>query len=185
MKDNYGSGKACDIQILRICACISVFAVHMGQRLELTGKIRTLCDLGAYGPYLFFILSGLCTFMSFERKKVNFSFKSYGEYLLHRALRILPIYYVVVMIEFLLRSLVYKEFSIRLWKIYLFRYGLMLSGILAPKDGFNQNLAATWSISVFCLFYFFAPLLWKLIHSLKIAGGGDCNCVNSGLFCIS
>ncbi len=46
------------IQILRCLACLMVFMVHWGQRVKLTGIPRKLTDIGAYGPALFFLISG-------------------------------------------------------------------------------------------------------------------------------
>ena len=42
------------IQLLRIIACILVFLVHFGQRLELKGEIRQFTNFGEYGVHLFF-----------------------------------------------------------------------------------------------------------------------------------
>jgi peptidoglycan/LPS O-acetylase OafA/YrhL len=35
-----------------------VFIVHLGQRVNLNGFLRKLTDIGAYGPMLFFLISG-------------------------------------------------------------------------------------------------------------------------------
>lgn len=60
--------KRVNFQVLRVAACIGVFVVHVGQRLELQGYLRKMTDLGAMGVYLFFIISGYLCFASFDMK---------------------------------------------------------------------------------------------------------------------
>jgi len=42
------------IQIIRIIACLLVFVVHFGQRMEFNGIVRVFTDFGKYGVQLFF-----------------------------------------------------------------------------------------------------------------------------------
>lgn len=53
------SKKIESIVIWRVIACLGVFAVHLGQRMNLSGYIRLISDFGKYGVQLFFIISGL------------------------------------------------------------------------------------------------------------------------------
>lgn len=46
------------IQVLRVLACVGVFAVHFGQRMQLDGIVRNITDFGSQGVRLFFIISG-------------------------------------------------------------------------------------------------------------------------------
>lgn len=46
------------IQILRICACLIVFLVHFGQRVDFSGTLRSFTNFGRFGVHLFFLISG-------------------------------------------------------------------------------------------------------------------------------
>ena len=52
------------IQVLRVLAALGVFAVHFGQRMELSGILRNITDFGRYGVHLFFIISGYLSCLS-------------------------------------------------------------------------------------------------------------------------
>ncbi len=44
-----------NVKFLRVCACLGVVLVHLGQRIELTGKLRTFTGGGvlAFTYFLF------------------------------------------------------------------------------------------------------------------------------------
>ena len=50
--------KIYSLKLFRVMSCIGVVLVHYGQRASLNGIFRTITDFGAYGVYMFFIISG-------------------------------------------------------------------------------------------------------------------------------
>ena len=87
-----GNRRLLSIQIIRCLSCIMVFLVHWGQLVQLEGAPRSVTDLGAYGPQLFFIISGFLAARSLCARKSNPL-----EYYKKRALTILPLYYVIIL----------------------------------------------------------------------------------------
>lgn len=148
------------VSIARGLACLGVLSVHLGQLLKLEGSIRVITDFGKYGVMVFLILSGFLAFSSTKSWKV---------YYLQRAVKILPVYYLVITFYFFLYTYflnpVPDEYGIG-W----FRY-FMLVNCVVPDDGWVgwYNLGLTWTIFVFVFFYMIFPLLRKWCRSFKTA----------------
>jgi len=159
-----------NIQILRIAACMGTFFVHFGQRMELSGILRGVTDLGAYGVYMFFLISGFVAFFSLDNSKKAFSAK---KYLSGRLIRIVPVYYLVIAYYFVLNTIILKDVPVD--TIYgtkgpgWFRYLFFLNIILPYEDAFWDNLGATWTIKIFVLFYLLVPILKKWITNSQRA----------------
>ena len=51
-----------NVKFLRVCACLGVVLVHLGQRIELTGKLRTFTGGGGTGVLFFFFFWGILGF---------------------------------------------------------------------------------------------------------------------------
>ena len=43
-----------NVKLLRVCACLGVILVHLGQRMELTGKLRTFTGGGVLA-FIYFL----------------------------------------------------------------------------------------------------------------------------------
>lgn len=67
----YSSQRLFSIQVLRCVSCIMVFLVHWGQNVQLNGVLRKITNLGAYGPYLFFLISGFLAARMLSGRSVN------------------------------------------------------------------------------------------------------------------
>lgn len=151
------------IQLLRICACFAVFVVHFGQRMEFAGALRTVSDFGNYGTRLFFLISGFLAAKSIMGKQ-QFSIK---EYYIKRAIRILPLYYAVILFFFTTETFVWREIPADPLKLGWFRYIFLLNGLVWDESYFWSNLGITWTIPVFCLFYLVIPWLMKIMKNLR------------------
>lgn len=158
-----------DISILRVLACFSVFAIHLGQRANFQGIIRKFTDFGEQGAYLFFIISGFVCFCSFEKNNFILTKTSYCNYVLKRIFRILPLYYAIIILDMVIHTFVFHDVPPDSAGLYWGNYFFLLSRIVPSDNGFWNNLSATWTISVFMMFYLIAPFLWKVIKNLKTA----------------
>jgi peptidoglycan/LPS O-acetylase OafA/YrhL len=85
-----------NIQLLRAVAVYMVLFVHLKQLLPETSITSLLHDKGYSGVDLFFVISGFIMVYTTSRNRI-----SAGEFLLHRARRILPLYYVVTLFVFI------------------------------------------------------------------------------------
>ena len=161
-----------NIQILRIAACFGTFLVHFGQRMELGGVLRKATDFGAYGVYMFFLISGFVAFFSVDKGQNMFSTK---KYLARRAVRILPIYYLIIFYNFILHTFILSDVPVDTFGEGMYqgpgwlRYLLFLNIFMPYDNGFWGNLGATWTIQIFVLFYMLVPLARKFINNTKTA----------------
>ena len=154
------------IQILRVVACIMVFFVHFGQRLSITGTIGSLFDFGKYGVQLFFLISGFLAAKTFkENKKVNIK-----EYYIKRLITLLPLYYFVILIYFILENICNKYMNTIPGDntgLYWLRYIFLLNGFINSDTYFWSNLGITWTIPIFAFFYIIAPFILKRVKSFS------------------
>lgn len=86
-----------NIQLLRAVAVYMVLFVHLKQLLPETSITSLLHDKGYSGVDLFFVISGFIMVYTTSRTRI-----SAGEFLLHRARRIIPLYYVVTLFVFVI-----------------------------------------------------------------------------------
>ena len=156
------------LQILRVIACIGVFLCHLGVQMEVEGTIEKFMDFGAMGVYLFFILSGYFGFQSRELENEN-RIKGSMRYWIKRAFKILPLYYAVIIYNYVLYELILKSTPIDSSGIGWPRYFFFLSTSIPADKNFWTNLSYTWTISIFVLFYLFVPLMKRFVRNFKDA----------------
>lgn len=152
------------IQILRIAACFAVFMVHVGQRLELHRTVQYFTSFGALGVYLFFVISGYVCFISFDRGRVKLS-----QYYVRRLARILPVYYAVILYQFVLHTYILGDVPVDEMHLGWLRYIFCTSTVIPAYNNFWYNLNAVWTIPAFLFFYLLAPFLYKYIRSYNAA----------------
>lgn len=160
------SNRMQNIQYFRVIACLGVLTVHVGQILSLSGAIRVITDFGRYGVHFFLIISGYLAFFSYERSS------SLWNYYLKRIIRILPLYYFVILFYFIEDTFILHSVPVDSTGLNWLKYVFFLNGFVYSSDGYWNNLGATWSIPVFVLFYLLVPLLYKLaknFYSILIA----------------
>lgn len=148
------------ITIWRVIACLGVFTVHLGQRMELSGIIRMLTDFGKYGVQLFFIISG---YLGWRTNVLGGGQTT--SYWCKRAIRILPLYYLVILYYFLSETFIWGAIPSDDTGFGWTRYLFFLSGFVKSDTYFWSNLGITWTIPVFVLFYFMAPFLFRLVKN--------------------
>lgn len=156
------------IQLLRVSACLLVFLVHFGQRMELDGMVRKFTDFGARGVQLFFLISGYLAAATFVGKpEVNIR-----HYYRKRAIAILPLYYLVICYYFITENFLNHFFDVIPqdelgigWLRYLF----LLNGFLNSETYFWSNLGITWTIPIFACFYLIAPWILRRVKGVRSA----------------
>ena len=152
------------IQLLRCISCIMVFMIHLGQRVQLTGLIRNITDIGARGPILFFLISGFLSSYSLCKKTISIK-----KYYIKRISVILPLYYSVILYFFISETILeYFKIShipIDDYHIGWFRYIFLLNGFINSNCEFWRNLGMTLTIPIFAFFYLIAPIFQKIINN--------------------
>ncbi len=154
------------LKILRIISCLGVVTVHFGARISLSGHLRTVTDFGAYGVYMFFIISGFLGFYSYRYSS------SCIQYYLKRFSRIVPLYYTIIVYNIVLYEIILRNnFVVPVDSTHLgwLRYFFFLNKIIPSKEGFWSNLSATWTIGYFVLFYLLVPVFYKIINTYNKA----------------
>lgn len=150
------------LDLLRVLAALLVMWVHCGQ---LSGLDRGLTEFGAYGVQLFFILSGYLAAGSLAR---NARPLPYYE---RRALRILPVYWLLLVVRWLFDLVQYAR-QMPLTAVLagpcgprFLRYVFFLQTVL-PSDDWDlwNNRSSLWTMSAFVVFYLLAPWLWRVLH---------------------
>lgn len=141
--------------------CIAILMVLLGHFLYFLGGTNS----GIYGVNLFFVLSGfLITSILLTEKGNKFSV-SYKKFIGRRALRIFPVYYLIVLFYVLI-----KVDGIALdWPYLLtYTYNFKVSGM---ADWEQYLYAPYWSLSVEEQFYLFFPFVILLLnkqHKLQL-----------------
>lgn len=147
--------------ILRVFACACVFAVHTAIFLPISGKIGVVMEKGSNGLTVFFVLSGFLTFASLEKSK------SIKKWYLKRFIRIIPIYYTVLLMDIIIYQFILRSVPKDSFGFGWLGYFLCINRILPQQEVFWANIGAVASISIFVWFYLLAPLFHKAVHSLK------------------
>jgi len=160
------------VESLRAIAALAVMEGHIfGASLEYGPRSynswwhRSLLG-GGFGVFLFFTLSGYLLYLPFARRSFGAGRPvELGRYAWNRALRILPLYYVVA-VTYLA---VYRA-PARHWLVFLLFLENFSRGTVAQVDG------PMWSLVVELTFYLFLPLLaaglaWASRRSLPAAFG--------------
>lgn len=151
---------------MRVIACVGVFLCHLGAQMEVEGAIEAVMDFGARGVYLFFILSGFFAFQSKELADENRK-RGCVRYWIKRAFKILPLYYAVIIYNFILYEWILKSTPVDSSGIGWPRYFFFLSTYIPSDKTFWGNLSYTWTISIFVLFYLLVPLMKRFVRNLK------------------
>jgi peptidoglycan/LPS O-acetylase OafA/YrhL len=153
-----------NIQVLDGFRCIAILLVigyHLQQRnplfvLRFTHpQIDALWTFGASGVNLFFVLSGFLLFMPYARALMfQTKWPSIRQFYFRRALRILPAYYVALIIEVVIFAPQYLQPD--RWKqLFLFFILFMDS----TKTTYQQLNGAFWTLAVEWQFYMLLPLV--------------------------
>lgn len=152
-----------NIQILRVLSCLGVFIAHLAPRLGATGHIASAANFCASGVYLFFVISGFLACCA-KNIRPGSGWRSVLAYYCRRMLRILPLYYAVIVYNMVLHCLLLKDVPADPAGLFWLRYFFLTNAFIPGPDNFWSNLSATWTISLFVFFYLCAPLFVRLIE---------------------
>ncbi|MCD7726160.1 MAG: acyltransferase [Clostridiales bacterium] len=154
-----------NIQLLRIIACFGVFAVHMVPVLGVEqSSVWSKMGYGSKGVYLFFLISGFVTYVSLDKTE-EFNWVKYYQ---GRMIRILPLYYLVILYWFILHQYILCDTPGGVYSEWL-RYAFLVNKTLPSSDDFWANIGATWTMSSFALFYVLVPVIRKFVQTFKSA----------------
>ncbi len=150
-----------NIQLLRVLACLGVFTAHLAPKMGAQGAVARAANFGASGVYLFFLVSAFLACGTWSGRSLN----GVPGYYLRRAFRILPLYYGVILYQFLLHTFLLKDVPPDPEGLLWLRYLLLTNAFLPGPDNFWSNLSATWTISLFLVFYLCAPFLVRTVEA--------------------
>ena len=154
----------------------AAFAVIIGHN-EITKKMLGISHLldsnigffkngaGHLGVVLFFVLSGFLITLLLLKEKDKFKAISYRKFIIRRALRIWPIYFLFITIVIIglhgLETILNDKINggLLVWMYYLILPNLAISGF-----GSIQHIAHLWSIGVEEQFYLFWPIIIKFFR---------------------
>lgn len=162
------------LDLYRVVAILMVMTVHCGQYVFPKGTIAyDVAHFGLYGVPVFFALSGYLAI-----KSANRGLKT-KEYYIKRLVRILPAYYVCLLITGSVVRMPIDDTSLG-W----LRYFLFLNLFIPSSDQEWVNINGYWCMPVFMCFYLLVPFIYRWINTLK---RNLCLCVISiavGLFAL-
>lgn len=165
------SNRDFSLDLLRALACIMVFGVHFVQHFPLPGTIGAFFEKGSTGVGFFFILSGYLAYCSLEKEfsKSGRLMDAVKSFYIKRAVHVLPLYFIVILFYFIFFTIlgtVPEDPS----RLYWVRYIFFLNRWVPSREEFWVNIGATWSISVFVLFYLLAPFIHCVVKNSLVAG---------------
>jgi len=160
-----GQGRNTGLDGLRVVAAFAVLVTHVGGQtgFEFTGTPASwTVDRGDVGVPIFFALSGLLLYQPWARAALaGEGGPGVASYLVRRALRILPAYWVVVIIALLTLNRAHVG-SPAAWAQYLLLLQNYIPHPWWPGTG-APGLAQMWSLVVEVSFYAVLPLLAALL----------------------
>ncbi len=146
---------------VRALAILLVMFVHDYRRFEAV-HLEGFAVHGWIGVDLFFVLSGfLITRILLDSRKNEGYFSSFYA---RRALRIWPLYWIILILAFPLYSVVQAFLHLggteRQWWVYL----LLVQNLVYPDGLGPRILTATWSLAIEEQFYLLWPLMVRFIR---------------------
>lgn len=157
------------VDSLKGIAICGVIMIHSGgdKLPSFFGKIGIL---GKNGVQLFFILSSLLIYISLEKffKEHKFSFSSLIKWWKLKFIRLIPLYFVAIIVYTYLGGSSYwlgSEEKITIWNEL--SHIFFLHGFFPHYA--NSIIGVKWYIGVLAIFYIIAPFIYKVINSFEKA----------------
>ncbi len=110
-----------------------------------------LYNVGTFGVYIFFILSGASLTIAYEEKLRNGN--AFGDFLLRRYIRLAPLYWIILLSKHAFGS---NTFNTILNASFLFGFA---------NPGTTARLGVAWSLGIEFVFYFTFPFFLALTAS--------------------
>jgi peptidoglycan/LPS O-acetylase OafA/YrhL len=118
---------------------------------------------GQIGVTIFFVISGYLITLLLLREEKNNGRISLSDFYLRRAIRILPVYYFLLLVYSILQASGYLTFSVNSWIA-----SLTYTKYLQVNDGGDWESGHLWSLSVEQHFYFIWPLVFSYLKNYRI-----------------
>ena len=151
-----------NIDIVRALAILIILVYHIFAITNVKivdNNLRYFVQYGGeYGVTVFFIISGFSIYKSLSRRKDNFK---YGKFIKDRLKRILPQYYISLIILILFTGSSVVLFSKEQFPNLLSHIAL-IHGFFYKYQGSISGVA--WTLTPIFCFYIFAPLLFKCLE---------------------
>lgn len=142
----------------RILAILMVLSVHIRGYLKGTPEsINQGLGIGAYGVALYFILSGYFSYVSVTKEK------SIRDYAKKKAIRILPMYYVSLVLTFIVGVFITDQYPLDLKWLYHIVFLNMF--IPSQKWTWWNSVNFFWTMPAFVAWYILSPLLFKYVNN--------------------
>ncbi|MEK7633231.1 MAG: acyltransferase [Patescibacteria group bacterium] len=154
MQKNFG------LEIARSIAIILVVIAHLSPFFKNNPVFfNLLYNSGLYGVELFFVLSGFLIGKTILTKLTpNFSFKEIINFYVRRLLRIMPLYFVVLVILVFIDNFIFGSKSLHLLHF------VFLQNFFPNEVGF---FAVSWTLSIQFWFYLIIPVIFMIINNAK------------------
>lgn len=142
------------LDLFRILAVLMVLSVHVRGYLNgIPTLINEIFGLGAYGVALYFLLSGYFSYSSVKK------YNTTREYLWNKMVRIIPMYYVSLILTFLIGTIITKEFPIDWkWIYHVFFLNMFIPG---KEWSWWNSVNFFWTMPAFIAWYLISPVLFK------------------------
>lgn len=162
------------IDSLKGIAICGVVMIHSGAG-ALPSVWGVIGNAGKYGVQLFLLISGYLAYASLERQFGNryegITFKTILPWWKKKIIRLLPLYYVAIVLALLLEGTGERFWLGSCEKItfmnvlshFLFLHGMNPYHV-------NSIIGGEWYLAVLVAYFFLAPWLYKYINSFKRAG---------------
>lgn len=159
INDGYNYG----LDYMRIFAMLTVVTIHIPIYINLPDFIEVVLGRGR-GVYIFFSLSGYLACCSYMKVTSVLS------YYKNRILRILPSYYMGLILAFICNGIINGDSVNDIFHLGWTRYFLALNTVL-PSNSYNDwnNIYGYWTMSCFIWFYIMLPFILKIVKCFKHA----------------
>ncbi len=157
------------IDALRGIAILMVVVAHVGQITFQSGLVLNITSLGVYGVQLFFMISALTLFFSYNQRKDVDSENTKRNFFIRRFFRIAPGFYLAIFIYSLVLIFNnYINYSDKIANFSVFKtiiYSIFLGLLYEPAMSYLPF--GGWTVQVEMAFYILIPMLFNKIISLK------------------
>lgn len=152
------------IDILKGGAILLVVLAHYNQNFTASLPVFSkIASIGARGPQFFFVISAFLTWGSLSKRN-EFSFQGYTTFIGSRLNRILPEYYLALLLALVLFLVGFKYPGNLDGEGYV-SHVLLVNGFI-PKYC-NNILTVEWYIADLVIFYMFAPIIKIFVNNLR------------------